>query len=151
MRDNLNSYFELRDLDKELLRELKPISRWWNRWRADQYLVCPHKIYRLRDEIDQEVLYDRNFIPIGHCPNGDFIIVPVTNEWPGLTPGRVYYLAMELASMDNELIVRATREVAINVKDYIEMSCKRKLPMDYWDENPNAYYAKPKGPKSRTE
>ena len=149
--DTLSSYFELHKLDKRFLRELKPISRWWNRWRAQQHLVCPHKIYRLRDEIDQEILYDRKFIPIGHCANGDFIIVPVSNEWPGLTPGRVYYLAMELASVNNELIVRATREVAKNINDFVDRSRKRNLPMSYWQENPDAYYPKLKKRKKRTK
>ena len=141
MKNSLTSFFNEHNLDHDFLRQLRPVSRWWNRWRVDNahYLVCPHRIYRLRDDIDQEILYDRKFIPIGHCPNGDFIIVPVSNEWHGLTAGRVYFLAMELASVEDDEVASVTREVADSVQEFIEESSKGNLPLDYWEDNDNAY------------
>ena len=143
MPDTLSQYFHKHGLDEKILEQLKPLKRWWNRWRRWKFhqLVNPFKVYQIRDDIDQRILFDRYLVPIAVCGNGDFVVVPCDEKIPNVKPAAVYFLCHELADMDNDHLFKVMRLISDSIPDYLKHlnfeNCN--FATDYFDNNPNKY------------
>ena len=57
-------------------------------------LVDPSYAFDHRDKHEQKLLYDNNFVPIGTCDNGDYLVVHVASTSKFFRSGAVYLLSL---------------------------------------------------------
>ena len=87
-RKSLDKFLAQNNLDVEFLSILASLfvaSKRLSIFKFD--LVDPNYIFKKRDKLDQEIMFDRGLIPFGECGNGDYLVVDGTSRFGHLTNG----------------------------------------------------------------
>ena len=137
--DKLVGEFSVRDWDLGCLDAVSVLAKRKIRRSAACYdLVDPAYAFSKRDETDVKLLYDNDFIPIGTCGNGDFIVVFVAKTAADFEPGSVYLLSHDYGwgeAIDNPSILpQITRLLASNTDSFLKLAADEQsgLPVDYF-------------------
>lgn len=162
MKKNANTLldeFTIRGWDSNFLDAVSVLGKKKVRRSAAYYeLVDPTYAFSCRNEGDVKLLYDNDFIPIGTCSNGDFIVVFVAKTSGDFVPGSVYLLShgygWEEAIDNPSILPQITRLLASNTDAFLKLASDKQsgLPFDYFDGNDKPYrppYMQKKKKKAR--
>ena len=157
-RKSLDKFLAQNNLDVEFLGILASLfvaSKRLSIFKFD--LVDPNYIFKKRDKLDQEIMFDRGLIPFGECGNGDYLVVDARQD--SATSLMVCILshdyALEHTDELDRILPEILRPISRNVASFCEEVRSKEccMPSDYFDENAKPYipeYMK-RGPKARRD